>query len=130
MIRIVFKNLDESIIAKEAVQNCAIATLNRFPDLENHQLTYTLSMDNSQFKPGPDLFKVKVVIKGKKYGGIILQKSASSLYTALAELYESTHERLNRFGDRQRVKKRAQARKILQQEAVEEKEEFYEERSF
>lgn len=129
MIRIVFKNLDESEIAKEVVQSAAQATFSRFPDLEGHEQTYTISMDNSQFKPGPDLFKVKLVIIGKKYGGLVLQKSAKSLYIALAELCEHSLERLNRFGDRQRVKNRARARKLLQQQQ-EKTEDFYEENNY
>jgi hypothetical protein len=129
MIRIIFKDLEESALAKEAVHSRLQATMDRFPDLAGHRLTVTLSMDNSQFKPGPDLFKVKLVIVGKKYGGIILEKSAISLYAALADLSNHALERLNRFGDKQRIKNRTHARKILQTKRIEQKEEFYEENS-
>ena len=111
MIRIVFKDLEVSEIAKDAVLDRLQGTIERFPELDGHRITVTLSMDNSQFKPGPDLFKVKLVITGRKYGGIILEKSAMSLYTALAQLSDHALERLNRFGDKQRVKERAEARK-------------------
>ena len=90
MIRIIFKNLEESELAKEAVFDQLQGTLDRFPDLINHKLTFTLSMDNSQFKPGPDLFTVKLIINGKKYGGVILEKSAMNLYSALSDLSEHT----------------------------------------
>lgn len=131
MIRIVFKNLEESQLAKEAVFDRLQATLDRFPDLENHRLTLTLSMDNSQFKPGPDLFKVKLVVVGKKYGGIVLEKSETSFYAALASVADHTLERLNRYGDRKRVKDRTQARKIsTKQEHDHKKGEIYEENSF
>lgn len=114
MIRIIFKNLEESELAKEAVIDQMQNTIERFPDLSGHKLTFTLSMDNSQFKPGPDLFKVKLIISGKKYGGIILEKSAKNLYSALSDLSEHTLERLNRFGDKKRIKNRNQERKISQ----------------
>lgn len=129
MIRIIFKDLDESELAKDAVYNRTQATIDRFPDLEDHNLTFTLSMDNSQFKPGPDLFKVKLVVTGKKYGGIILEKSAMSLYVALADVSNHTLERLNRFGDKRRKKNRTIARKPLPAKKIEQKGEFYEENS-
>lgn len=130
MMRIIFKNFEESEMAKEAVRDRLQATMDRFPDLEGHRILITLSMDNSQFKPGPDLFKVKLVITGKKYGGVVLEKSAMSLYTALADLSEHALERLNRFGDRQRVKSRTLARKVLQQRPAAPNEEFGEENNF
>lgn len=67
MIRIVFKNLDESELAKDVVYERIQTTIERFPDLEDHRLTVALSMDNSPLKPGPDLFKAKLLIDGKKY---------------------------------------------------------------
>jgi hypothetical protein len=127
MIRIIFKGLDESELAKEAVLERIQATIDRFPDLEGHKLTFTLSMDNSQFKPGPDLFNVKLIITGKKYGGVVLEKSAMSLYTALAQVSAHALERLNRFGDKQRIKNRTLARKLLQTRKIKQKEDFYEE---
>ena len=114
MIRIVFKNLEESELAKSVVQERLHTTLERFPDLIDHRMAVTLSMDNSPLKPGPDMFKVKLMITGKKYRNIVLEKSAMSLYVALAEVVDHTLERLNRFGDKQRVKSRAASRQLAQ----------------
>ena len=114
MIKIVFKNLFESEIAKDVVHDRIQPTLEKFPDLENHKLTFTLSMDNSPTKPGPDLFIVKLIINGHKYKNIILNKSSHSLYIAIADISEHLLERLNRHGDKSRVKNRNQARKINQ----------------
>ncbi len=127
MIRIIFKDIEESELAREAVHDRIQATIDRFPDLEGHKLTFTLSMDNSPFKPGPDLFKVKLIITGKKYGGVVLEKSAMSLYTALADLSNHTLERLNRVGDKHRIKNRTIARKLLRSKKIEQEGEFYEE---
>lgn len=115
MIRIIFKNLEESELARDAAIERIQATVDRFPDLEGHRMTLTLSMDNSPLKPGPDLFKVKLRIVGKKYNNIFLEKSAISLYIALADVVEHALERLNRFGDKQRVKQRNRERKLLKQ---------------
>jgi ribosome-associated translation inhibitor RaiA len=113
MIRIVFKNLEESELAKEATLERMQTTIDRFPDLKNHRITVTLSMDNSPLKPGPDVFKVKMIIVGKKYEQIALEKSAMSLYVALADVVEHALERLNRFGDKKRVKQRNHERRLL-----------------
>lgn len=114
MIRIIFNNLAESELAKDVVYERVQSTIERFPDLENHRITVTLSMDNSPLKPGPDLFKVKLHITGKKYKNIILEKATSSLYLSLAEVIEHALERLNRFGDKQRVRNRKKARQLQQ----------------
>ncbi|MBN8538501.1 MAG: hypothetical protein J0M15_15730 [Deltaproteobacteria bacterium] len=129
MIRIIFKDLDESELAKEAVHDRIQAIKDRFPDLEEHKLIFTLRMDNSQFKPGPDLFKVKLIITGKKYGGVVLEKSATSLYKALGDVSVHALERLNRFGDKRRIKNRNLERKLLQTRKSKQKEDFYEENS-
>jgi ribosome-associated translation inhibitor RaiA len=118
MIKIVFKNLEESELAKEAVLDRLQATVDRFPELREHKITVTLSMDNSPLKPGPDYFNVKLVIIGKKYKEIILEKSASSLYIALADVTGHALERLNRYGDKQRVKQRSRERKLLKKRAA------------
>lgn len=129
MIQIIFKDLEESELAKEAVYDRIQAMKDRFPDLEEHKLTFILRMDNSQFKPGPDLFNVKLIIAGKKYGGVVLEKSATSLYKALADVSVHTLERLNRFGDKRRIKNRTLERKLLQARELKLKEDFYEENS-
>ena len=105
MIKIIFRNLEESVFAKEAARERLQSTVDRFPDLKSHKVTLTLSMDNSSFKAGPDLFRAKLLIAGTKYKNIVLEKSAMTFYQALAELAEHTLERLNRFGDRRRVKR-------------------------
>ena len=70
----------------------------------------TISMKNSPFQAGPDVFSVKIQCHGGRYRGVILQKSASSLYIALADLVDHLLERLNRYGDKSRVKQIHKAR--------------------
>jgi ribosome-associated translation inhibitor RaiA len=125
MVRVIFRNLEESELAKDITFERVQSIVDRFPELTKHKMSVTLSMDNSPLKPGPDLFKVKFLISGKKYKNIILEKSASSLYSALAVVVEQVLERLNRFGDRQRVKNRNLARTILQQRLIEKDLELY-----
>lgn len=110
MVRTVFKNLEKSELAKEAAEERLATVTDRFPDFNLSRVTMTLSMDNSPSQAGPDVFSVKVQCHGGRYRGVILQKSASSLYIALADLVDHLLERLNRYGDKSRVKKIHKAR--------------------
>lgn len=112
MIKIIFRNLEKSEIAKEAALDRIQTAVDRFPDLSKSEVKVTLSMENSPFQTGPDLFRVKVHIDKGRYRGITLDKSASNLYVALADIVEHLLERLNRFGDKSRVKERSLSRKV------------------
>ncbi len=68
----------------------------KFAPLKNSQLLMTLEMENSPEKAGPDLFKIKLRILGGRYTGLQLEKSAQSLYVALADLTEHLLEAINR----------------------------------
>ncbi len=125
MVRTVFKNLEKSELAKAAAEERLATVADRFPDLYKSRITITLSMDNSPFQAGPDVFTVKIQCHGGRYRGVILQKSASSLYIALADLVDHLLERLNRHGDKTRVKQLHKARQ--NQESVHSKEAYDEE---
>jgi ribosomal subunit interface protein len=112
MIKITFKNLERSELAKQAVEEKMKEVVNRFPDLTTSNIQVTLSMENSPRQAGPDLFRVKTLIHKSKYHGVILEKQSPSLYAALAEVSEHLLERLNRFGDKKRVKARRQERRM------------------
>ncbi len=111
MIQILFKSLERSELACEAVEERLESLMERFPDLRLSRIAVTLSMENSPLKAGPDLFTVKVFCRGGRYKDILLEKSAPNLYAALADVVDHMLERLNRFGDRTRVKRRTQARR-------------------
>jgi len=111
MIRITFKNLERSELAREAVEERLQQVIERFPELSQSRIQVSLCMDNSPQQSGPDLFRVKVRIEKGKFDGVILEKSASNLYLALAQVSEYLLERLNRAGDKVRVKVRTQERK-------------------
>lgn len=113
MIKVVFKNLEKSELAREVAVERLQAVVERFPDLEKSEVTVTLSMQNSRLQPGPDVFTVKVYCKGGRYRGVTMEKSAGNMYTALADVVDHMLERLNRFGDRSRVRQRGRARKLV-----------------
>jgi len=117
MIKVVFKNLEKSDLAKEAVEERLREVLERFPSLSESHIVVTLSMQNSPRQGGPDLFAVKTRIEKGIYDGVILEKSAPSLYVALADICEHLLERLNRFSDKKRVKSRTLERKLSQKSA-------------
>lgn len=103
MLKIVFKNLEKSELAKEAAEERLATVADRFPDLCESRITVTLSMENSPLQAGPDVFSVKIQCHDGRYRGVIMQKSASSLYIALADLVDHLLEKLNRQGDKARV---------------------------
>ncbi len=112
MIQVLFRNLDQSELAKEAVFDRLSSVVSKFPWLADSHVTVTLAMENSPRQAGPDLFSVRVRIHGGKSKGILLRASATSLYVALADVSEGLLERLNRFGDRNRVKSRSRERRL------------------
>jgi len=111
-MRVLFKNLDKSELALEAVEERLGDMIEKFPKLAGQKLTVTLSMENSPARAGPDSFTVKILVETGEYAGIKLAKSAPSLYLALADVREHLLEALNRSGDRERVLKRSQERKF------------------
>ncbi len=111
-MRIVFRNLDKSEIAKEAVEERLGDMVDKFPKLKDHKITVTLFMENSPHQPGPDSFGVKVLIQGQSFKTISLSKTSPSLYRALADVREHLLEVLNRTGDKNRVSERTRERKF------------------
>lgn len=115
MIKVIFKNLDKSELAQEAALVRLESLIEKFPDLDGSQIHVTLEMQNSPHQAGPDLFTVRVHVINGRYRGVRLERSASSLYVALADLSDRMLERLNRVGDRARVQERNRARQETRQ---------------
>ncbi|MCX6132097.1 MAG: hypothetical protein NTX25_23955 [Proteobacteria bacterium] len=113
MIQVNFKNMDRSELAKDASIERLETVIERFPDLRDSVIAVNLQVLNSPIHAGPDLFSVTLHIKTGRYRGIQLGKSAPNLYIALAEVIDRMLEKLNRFGDRSRVKSRNQAREFV-----------------
>ena len=113
MISVTFKNLEKSELAREAVLERLEAITDKFTDLKKSRINVTLEMENSSLQAGPDLFRVKVQFSGSRYGGIRIEKTASSLYLALADVVDHLLELLNRYGDKVRVKNRSKARRLV-----------------
>lgn len=110
-MRIVFRNIEKSEFAKEAVEERLGDMVEKFPKLNGHKITVTLFMENSPVQPGPDSFGVKVLIQGRFFKAISLCKTSPSLYLALADVREHLLEVLNRSSDRVRVFERKKERK-------------------
>lgn len=111
MLKVIFKNVEPSQLAKDLVYGKFGLLIEKFPDLNGHKLQIFLSMENSITKSGVDSFVVKVVIVGKKYGGLVLQKDNQNLYRALDDLFDVIADYINRKGDKKRVKSRKLQRK-------------------
>jgi ribosome-associated translation inhibitor RaiA len=107
MIKVVFKNLEKSELAKEAAQQRLEAILEKF---SVDSVRVTLSMENSPLQAGPDMFTAKLIAKRKGSPPLILEKSASNLYTALSQLSDHLLERLARSRAKGRGRRRKLAR--------------------
>jgi ribosome-associated translation inhibitor RaiA len=106
IIQVVFKKLEKSEIGKNIALERMQAVVARFPELRGHQIKITLEMENSRLQAGPDVFTAKLFINGDRFRSIVIEKSASNLYAAMADVVEHTLERLNRYGDKSRVRQR------------------------
>lgn len=113
MIQVKFKNLDKSELAREAAIERVECLIEKFEDLKNSRIVVTLEMENSPTQPGPDLFNVKLNVFRGRFGGTIVTKSNSNLYVALADVADHMLEKLNRIGDKERVKERSKARQLV-----------------
>ena len=113
MIRVMFKELVKSELARDLAIERIETVVGRFPDLKQHRLVVTLGTENSPTQAGLDAFTVKLFIDGSRYKSLSIQKSAPSLYAALADVVEHSLELLNRYGDRGRVMRRSRARQAL-----------------
>jgi hypothetical protein len=112
-MKIVFKNLEKSEIAKDAVRERISELLEKFPHLKKSSVLVTLEMHNSPLHAGPDSFSISFRASGGKYDGVSLTKYSHSLYVALADLIEHALEILNRCSDKKRVVERNIHRKFL-----------------
>lgn len=122
-IKITFKNLERSSLAQQVVHERIHLLMEKFPELEQHAIHVTLSMDNSSTQPRPDEFGIKILIKGKKFDGLIVEKKSKTLYLAMADVFEVLLELLNRRTDKLRVRRRAQLREVKHSTAVSTKDE-------
>lgn len=113
-MKIVFKNMEKSDFAEAAVKERLGDMVEKFPRLADHQITVTLSMENSPVQAGPDSFTVRVLILGPDFREISMAKHDLNLYGALAEVREHLLETLNRHGDRRRVIERRRERRLRQ----------------
>ena len=118
MIIVAFKNLEKSELARDAVIERLDHLVDKFENLKVSHIRVTLEMENSPTQAGPDLFSVKVQVRGGIYDGVKITKSSSSLYVALADVADHLLEVLNRFTDKLRVKNRSRARKYLKQKGL------------
>ena len=114
MIQVKFKNLEKSELAKDAVLERIEGLVSKFSDLKESRIVVTLEMENSPTQAGPDHFNVKLHIARGRFDGMTVTKSDSNMYVALADLVDHMLELLNRAGDRERVKRRANARDFAQ----------------
>lgn len=102
MLRIVFKNLEPSQLARNVVKDRIEPVLEKFPALEEHRVTLTLEMENSPTQAGLDLFTVTSIVSGLTFKNLKLRKSAENFYQATAEFVDAFSELLRQETDRRK----------------------------
>jgi ribosome-associated translation inhibitor RaiA len=100
MLKIVFKNMESSQLAKGIVQNRMSPIFEKFPALEGHRITLTIEMENSPRQAGPDLYTISSMVNGKTFKGVRVKKSSGNFYHATAELADALNELLRHEIDR------------------------------
>lgn len=113
MIKIVFKNLESSELAKNIVKERFEPVIEKFPSLKSHKITLTLEMENSPNQAGPDLFTVSTMVSGKTFKNLKMKKSSENFYLAAAELVDGFNELMSRESDRL-IKKKRQTSQLKQ----------------
>lgn len=99
-MKVVFKNLEKSEFILDTATKRANSIISKFPNLNKRDLSLTLSKDTSPTKGGSGVFKVKLQVLTGEFRGIVLEKSSSNLYKALAKTVDKTHERLTRLNSK------------------------------
>ncbi len=100
MLKIVFKNMESSELAKGVIQERISPIINKFPSLQGHRITLTVEMENSPKQAGPDLFTVSSIVSGKTFKVLKIKRSSGNFYHATAELADGLNELLAHENDR------------------------------
>ncbi len=113
MIGVKFKNFKKTESLQNIVENKIGGVIEKFPELKSSRVSVLVEMENSRTQAGLDVFKIKLCVLNGAFKNLIIEKSDSNFYKALAEVSDSMLETFNRFGDKQRIKKRNQARNYV-----------------
>jgi ribosome-associated translation inhibitor RaiA len=94
-MKIVFKNMEPSTLARQIVEEKLTPVIDKFPKLKLNALTVTLEMENSPAHAGPDLFTTWVVIKVPGARHLKLKRSDMNFYRAISLLSDGLMESLS-----------------------------------
>lgn len=118
MYKVTFKDLRRSKLAEGVVAEKLNHIFQKFPELKNHRVSFSMAMLNSPFHAGPDLFSAKLRIVGRKFDNLIIEKKASNLYKAISQVFSSILELLNRHQDKVRSKRKSLARREIRKQRM------------
>ncbi len=89
MVKIIFKNMESSQLARGELEDRVLYLIKKYPQLKSHQITLTVEMENSPLQAGPDLFSVSSIISGPSIKRLKMKKSSHNFYLAVAGLIDS-----------------------------------------
>src|SRR5580704_1892713 len=111
MLKVVFRNLAKSEFMKDIIDEKVGHVLEKFPDLVNSATTVVVGMQNTPMHAGPELFRIKLILKSRGLKPIVLEKHSDNAYQAAAMLADRLFEVLHRAIERRREKLRLQRKK-------------------
>jgi ribosome-associated translation inhibitor RaiA len=110
MVKVIFKNLEKSDLVRSIATERIEKTIRKFSELAELTSTVIVSREHSSEHAGVDLFSAKLLIGGHGLKPVVLEKRASSLYLAVAQVADTAleilHKAVSKDRDAIRHKKR------------------------
>lgn len=100
MLKIVFKNIEPSQMARDILVERITPALKKIPSLKDRSVMIKLEMENSPSQEVPDFFTLSLRASGKaNQKDLVIKKSSENFYHATAALAES----LNKLVDQETI---------------------------
>lgn len=111
MVKVIFKNLEKSDLIRNIATERIEKTIEKFSDLAELSSTVIVSREHSHEHAGADEYSAKLLIGGQGMKPVVLEKKATTLYKALADVSDTALEILHRAVSKHRETIRHKKRK-------------------
>jgi ribosome-associated translation inhibitor RaiA len=97
MVKVIFKNLEKSDLVRQVAAERIEKTISKFTELDELSSTVIVSREHSPAHAGADSFSAKLLIGGRHgMKPVVLEKRATSLYQAVAQVADKALEIIHR----------------------------------
>jgi ribosome-associated translation inhibitor RaiA len=104
-----YKSLEKSDFIQKNLAEKWEKVLAKFPLVHNHHPHITVEMLNSPKHAGKDWYRIKFSLQDEYYGTLVQEAEGDNIYAAIEEVFHHLPQRLNKIGDKKRVKRRKSA---------------------